>query len=194
MLESLSRLPPLVTSWEVETLKEQLAKAARGEMFLLQGGDCSENLDDCQSPLIASKLKILLQMSLALVYGCRTHVIRVGRFAGQFAKPRSSDIETRDGVSLPSYRGDLINRSGFSEPERVPDPVGRASRGGSAAGRRAVPGPQQLRRTAHVRDDGCAARWVRLASARGACLPGAGRRPCSMSRGFLAFRVVFVTR
>lgn len=122
VLDSLSRLPPLVTSWEVETLKEQLAQAARGEMFLLQGGDCSENLDDCESPLIASKLKILLQMSLVLLYGCRTHVIRVGRFAGQFAKPRSSDMETRDGVTLPSYRGDLINRSGFSEADRTPDP------------------------------------------------------------------------
>ncbi|GAB4138968.1 MAG: 3-deoxy-7-phosphoheptulonate synthase class II [Planctomycetaceae bacterium] len=122
VLDRLSKLPPLVTSWEVATLKSQLAKAACGEMFLLQGGDCSENLDDCESPLIASKLKILLQMSLVLLYGCRRHVIRVGRFAGQFAKPRSSDTETRGEVTLPSYRGDLINRSAFTEEDRVPDP------------------------------------------------------------------------
>lgn len=122
VLARLAKLPPLVTSWEVETLKGKLAKASRGEMFLLQGGDCSENLDDCQSPHIAAKLKILLQMSLALVYGCKKHVIRVGRFAGQFAKPRSSDLETRDGLSLPSYRGDLVNRPGFNEADRTPDP------------------------------------------------------------------------
>jgi 3-deoxy-7-phosphoheptulonate synthase len=122
VLERLGKLPPLVTSWEVETLKSQLAEAADGRRFLLQGGDCSENLDDCQSPLIAAKLKILLQMSLVLVYGCKRPVIRVGRFAGQFAKPRSSDTETRDGVTLPSYRGDLINRANFSERDRIPDP------------------------------------------------------------------------
>jgi len=122
VLMRLSKLPPLVTSWEVETLKSELAEAAEGKRFLLQGGDCSENLDDCQSPLIAAKLKILLQMSLVLVYGCKKPVTRVGRFAGQFAKPRSSDTETRDGVTLPSYRGDLINRSAFSETDRTPDP------------------------------------------------------------------------
>jgi len=122
VLSQLSKLPPLVTSWEIETLKSELALAAEGEMFLLQGGDCSESFEDCQSPNIAAKLKILLQMSLVLLYGCRQHVIRVGRFAGQFAKPRSSDVETRDGVELPSYRGDLINRSGFTEDERFPNP------------------------------------------------------------------------
>jgi 3-deoxy-7-phosphoheptulonate synthase len=123
VLKRLGKLPPLVTSWEVATLKTELARAARGEMFLLQGGDCSESQDDCESDLIASKLKILLQMSLVLLSGCRRHVIRVGRFAGQFAKPRSSDMETRDGVTLPSYRGDLINRSDFTEAARVPDPT-----------------------------------------------------------------------
>ncbi|MFQ5731339.1 MAG: class II 3-deoxy-7-phosphoheptulonate synthase [Planctomycetaceae bacterium] len=122
VLARLGKLPPLVTSWEVETLKSKLALAAEGKMFLLQGGDCSENLDDCQSPLITAKLKILLKMSLVLVYACRRPVIRVGRFAGQFAKPRSSDIESRDGVTLPSYRGDLVNRSNFSAIDRTPDP------------------------------------------------------------------------
>ena len=118
----MSRLPPLVTSWEIEMLKAQLAEAAAGERFLLQGGDCAETFDACVSADIASKLKILLQMSLVLVHGTHKRVIRVGRFAGQYAKPRTEDLETRDGVSLPSYRGDLINAVGFTEAERTPDP------------------------------------------------------------------------
>ncbi len=122
VISEMSRLPPLVTSWEIEVLKAQLADAAAGKRFLLQGGDCAETFDACDSPNIASKLKILLQMSLVLVHGTRKRVIRVGRFAGQYAKPRSEDIETRDGVSLPSYRGDLINAAGFTEAERTPDP------------------------------------------------------------------------
>ena len=122
VIGEMSRLPPLVTSWEIEMLKAQLADAAAGKRFLLQGGDCAETFDACDSPNIASKLKILLQMSLVLVHGTRKRVIRVGRFAGQYAKPRSEDIETRDGVSLPSYRGDLINAAGFTEAERTPDP------------------------------------------------------------------------
>ena len=122
VVEELQQLPPLVTSWEIETLKSQLAEAARGERFLLQGGDCSENFRECESSVIARKLKILLQMSLVLVHGCGKRVIRVGRFAGQYAKPRSSDYETRQGVSLPSYRGDLINRLPFNSADRYPDP------------------------------------------------------------------------
>jgi 3-deoxy-7-phosphoheptulonate synthase len=122
VLGQLGRLPPLVTSWEIENLKGQLAEACRGERFLLQGGDCSESFEDCESSAIASKLKILLQMSLVLVQGGKKRVIRVGRFAGQYAKPRSADTETRGGVSLPSYRGDMINRAGFSLEERTPDP------------------------------------------------------------------------
>jgi 3-deoxy-7-phosphoheptulonate synthase len=122
VLRDLSRLPPLVTSWEIERLKSQLAEAARGERFLLQGGDCAESFDDCTSDSITNKLKILLQMSLVLVHGARRRVIRVGRFAGQYAKPRSEDLEHRDGVSLPSYRGDLINRSPFTPAHRIPDP------------------------------------------------------------------------
>ena len=117
------RLPPLVTSWEVESLREQLARAAMGEAFLLQGGDCAESFDDCRPEPIAAKLKILMQMSLVLVHGTRRRVIRVGRIAGQYAKPRSTDTETKGGVTLPSYRGDIVNREGFTEEERTPDPV-----------------------------------------------------------------------
>jgi 3-deoxy-7-phosphoheptulonate synthase len=122
VLQELSRLPPLVTSWEVERLKTQLAEAARGERFLLQGGDCAESFADCNSQVIADKLKILLQMSLVLVHGMRRRIIRVGRFAGQYAKPRSADLETRDGVALPSYRGELVNRAPFTPDDRLPDP------------------------------------------------------------------------
>ncbi len=118
----MSRLPPLVTSWEIEALKAQIAEAAAGRRFLLQGGDCAESFEDCEPGNIASKLKILLQMSLVLVHGTRKRVIRVGRFAGQYAKPRSEDLETRDGITLPSYRGDLINAAGFTEAQRRPDP------------------------------------------------------------------------
>ncbi|REJ74184.1 MAG: 3-deoxy-7-phosphoheptulonate synthase class II [Acidobacteria bacterium] len=121
-LERLARLPPLVTSWEIETLKSQLAAAARGESFLLQGGDCAESFENCTSHAITNKLKILLQMSLVLVHSGRRRVIRVGRFAGQYAKPRSSDTEIRDGVTLPSYRGDLVNSLEFDAEGREPDP------------------------------------------------------------------------
>src|SRR6266478_4145388 len=118
----LASLPPLVTSWEIEALKSQLAEAAQGKRFLLQGGDCAEQFDDCTADTITNKLKILLQMSLVLVQGSGKPVIRVGRFAGQYAKPRSDDFETRAGATLPSYRGDLVNRAGFTEAERTPDP------------------------------------------------------------------------
>jgi 3-deoxy-7-phosphoheptulonate synthase len=122
VLGHLSRLPPLVTSWEIENLKHQLAEATRGHRFLLQGGDCSESFEDCESSAIASKLKILLQMSLVLVQGGKKRVIRIGRFAGQYAKPRSTDTETQKGVTLPSYRGDMINQSGFTTADRTPNP------------------------------------------------------------------------
>ncbi len=122
VLAELASLPPLVTSWEIETLKEQLAEAARGDRFLLWGGDCAEIFDDCRPSLITSKLKILLQMSLVLAHGLGKRVIRVGRFAGQYAKPRSSDDETVGGLTLPSYRGDLVNRAEFTPEARRPDP------------------------------------------------------------------------
>ncbi len=118
----LSRLPPIVVSWEVEALREQLAAAQRGEAFLLQGGDCAETFAGCESDKIAKQLKILLQMSLVLLHGLKKPVIRVGRMAGQYAKPRSADTETRDGVTLPSYRGDLVNGPEFTAQARTPDP------------------------------------------------------------------------
>ena len=118
----LSRLPPLVTSWEILSLRRQLAEAQEGKRFLLQGGDCAESFSDCESGLISNRLKVLLQMSVVLVHGLRLPVVRVGRFAGQYAKPRSADLETRDGVTLPSYRGDLINGPGFDATSRTPDP------------------------------------------------------------------------
>ena len=121
VVRQIASLPPIVTSWEIGALQGQLAEAARGERFLLQGGDCAETFDDCDSDTIANKLKILLQMSLVLTHGGK-RVIRVGRFAGQYAKPRSDDYETRDGVTLPSYRGDLINRPEFTVEARTPDP------------------------------------------------------------------------
>lgn len=122
VLASLRLLPPLVTSWEVDHLKSLIACAQNGTAWLLQGGDCAESFEDCQAEPIASKLKVLLQMSLVLVYSSRQRIIRVGRIAGQYAKPRSSDIEERGGVTLPTYRGDLINRRGFSESHRRADP------------------------------------------------------------------------
>ena len=121
-IKKLAGWPPLVTSWEVENLKELLASAQRGEAFLLQGGDCAESFAECSSENIVKKLKILLQMSVVMLSGLKRPVIRVGRMAGQFAKPRSADTETRDGISLPSYRGDLVNRAPFTAEDRVPDP------------------------------------------------------------------------
>src|ERR1700716_1763546 len=118
----LSRLPPIVVSWEVDALRERLAAAQRGQAFLLQGGDCAETFADCESDLIAKKLKILLQMSLVLLHGLKKPIIRVGRMAGQYAKPRSTDTETRAGVTLPSYRGDLVNRPDFTPEGRAADP------------------------------------------------------------------------
>ena len=118
----LSRLPPIVVSWEIEALRERLAAAQRGQAFLLQGGDCAETFAGCESDTIAKKLKILLQMSLVLLHGLKKPVIRVGRMAGQYAKPRSVDTETRNGVTLPSYRGDLVNRPEFTAEARAADP------------------------------------------------------------------------
>src|SRR3954465_9307235 len=122
VMTEMRQLPPLVTSWEVEALRNDLARAARGEAFLLQGGDCAESFDDCRSEPIAAKLKILLQLSLVVVPGTRMPVIRIGRIAGQYAKPRSADNETRDGVTLPAYRGDLVNRPEFTAEARAADP------------------------------------------------------------------------
>ncbi len=122
VVAELSRLPPIVVSWEIEALRERLAAAQRGQAFLLQGGDCAETFADCESDSIAKKLKILLQMSLVLLHGLKKPIIRVGRMAGQYAKPRSAETETRDGVTLPSFRGDLVNRPAFTAEARRADP------------------------------------------------------------------------
>jgi 3-deoxy-7-phosphoheptulonate synthase len=121
-LAKLRSLPPLVTSWEVEKLKGVIADAQAGKRFLLQGGDCAETLTDCTSDVITNKLKILLQMSLVLVHASMKPVVRVGRLAGQYAKPRSKPTEERDGVVLPSYFGDLVNRPEFDAKARKADP------------------------------------------------------------------------
>jgi 3-deoxy-7-phosphoheptulonate synthase len=122
VVSELALLPPLVTAWEIEDLKAQLAGAQQGRRFLLQGGDCAESFSDCSASAITSKIKILLQMSLVLVHGIQKPVIRVGRFAGQYAKPRSAGTETRNGITLPSYRGDVVNAPAFEELARTPDP------------------------------------------------------------------------
>jgi len=121
-LGRLSSMPPLVTSWEILALKEQIAEAQAGKRFVLQGGDCAELFEDCEPSIIANRLKVLLQMSLVMLHGMEKPVVRIGRFAGQYAKPRSADTETRDGVTLPSYRGDLVNAPEFTEAARRPDP------------------------------------------------------------------------
>jgi 3-deoxy-7-phosphoheptulonate synthase len=118
----LRSLPPLVTSWEIARLKGRLAEAQAGKRFLVQGGDCAETLADCRSPVIANKMKILLQMSLVMIHEGKRPVVRVGRFAGQYAKPRSKAVESRDGVERPSYFGDLVNRPEFTESARRADP------------------------------------------------------------------------
>ncbi len=115
-------MPPLVTSWEILSLREQIADAQAGRRFMLQGGDCAETFRECSPPLITNRLKVLLQMSLVLLHGLHMPVLRVGRFAGQYAKPRSSDTETRDGLTLPSYRGDIVNSVEFTAEARNPDP------------------------------------------------------------------------
>lgn len=122
----LASLPPLVTSYEIERLKAEIADAQTGRRFILQGGDCAETLADCRPEVITAKLKILLQMSLVLVHGLKRPVTRVGRFAGQYAKPRSSPTEKGllggAEVELPSYYGDLVNRAEFDPEARKPDP------------------------------------------------------------------------
>ena len=115
--------PPLVTSWEVEELKAELAMAARGEAFLLQGGDCAETFESVTSDQIVKLLKVLLQMSLVLIHESGLPVIRVGRLAGQYAKPRSNDTEWVNGTEIPIYRGDLINRYDPTSEARRYDPL-----------------------------------------------------------------------
>jgi len=120
VLAHLERLPPLVTPLEIESLKRKLRDVARGEAFLLQGGDCAELFDYCQDAAIESKIKLLLQMSLVLIWGGNKPVVRIARMAGQYAKPRSSPTEMCRGVEIPSFRGDILN--GFDVEDRELNP------------------------------------------------------------------------
>jgi 3-deoxy-7-phosphoheptulonate synthase len=115
--------PPLVFAGECERLKTALAQAGTGQAFVLQGGDCAESFADFHADVIRDSFKVLLQMAVVLTFGAGMPVVKLGRMAGQFAKPRSSDVETVDGVTLPSYRGDIINGAAFTSEARVPDPA-----------------------------------------------------------------------
>ena len=118
----LSNYPPLVFAGEARDLKAQLASASRGEAFLLQGGDCAESFEQFTADGIRDTFKVMLQMAMILTYGAKVPVVKLGRMAGQFAKPRSAPTETKDGVELPSYRGDIINELAFTPEARIPDP------------------------------------------------------------------------
>ena len=118
----LRTMPPLVFAGECDELKDKLAAVARGEAFLLQGGDCAETFAGVTADNVRNKLRVLLQMAVVLTYAASVPVVKLGRLAGQYAKPRSSDLETRDGVTLPAYRGDAVNGFDFTEAARVPDP------------------------------------------------------------------------
>ena len=121
-LATLSQLPPLVFAGEIRDLKKQLAMASRGEAFLLQGGDCAESFSLCTAPVVRELLKVILQMTVVLGYAGGKPVVKVGRMAGQYAKPRSSDTEMVNGLELPSYRGDMVNSSEPTPESRRPDP------------------------------------------------------------------------
>lgn len=119
----LRSLPPLVFAGEADVLRSRLAEAARGRAFLLQGGDCAETFADATADKIKARVKTILQMAVVLTYGASVPVIKMGRMAGQFFKPRSSSTETRDGVTLPAYRGDAVNGYEFTASSRTPDPA-----------------------------------------------------------------------
>ncbi len=121
--ERLRRYPPLVFAGEARRLKSHLAQAARGEAFVLQGGACAESFGEFTADIVRDTFRVLLQMAVVLTFGAKVPVIKLGRMAGQYAKPRSSDTETRDGVTLPSYRGDNINGAAFTAESRIPDPL-----------------------------------------------------------------------
>ncbi|UNX53409.1 3-deoxy-7-phosphoheptulonate synthase class II [Georgenia sp. TF02-10] len=122
VLAELRERPPLVFAGEADALRAKLAAAGRGEAFLLQGGDCAETFKESTADHIRNKIRTILQMAAVLTYGASLPVIKMGRMAGQYAKPRSSDVETRDGVSLPAYRGDAVNGHPFTAADRAPDP------------------------------------------------------------------------
>nr|WP_248583606.1 3-deoxy-7-phosphoheptulonate synthase class II [Nocardioides sp. InS609-2] len=118
----LRRVPPLVFAGECDELKAKIAAVTRGESFLLQGGDCAETFDGVTADNVRNKLRVLLQMAVVLTYAASVPVVKLGRLAGQYAKPRSSNDETRDGITLPAYRGDAVNGFDFTPESRIPDP------------------------------------------------------------------------
>ncbi|WP_295658113.1 class II 3-deoxy-7-phosphoheptulonate synthase [uncultured Nocardioides sp.] len=118
----LRTMPPLVFAGECDDLKSKMAAVSRGEAFLLQGGDCAETFDGVTADNVRNKLRVLLQMAVVLTYAGSVPVVKLGRLAGQYAKPRSSDLETRDGMTLPAYRGDIVNGFDFTEESRLPNP------------------------------------------------------------------------
>lgn len=120
--QQIAGLPPLVFAGEVDNLRDRLARAASGQAFLLQGGDCAETFAGATADQIRNRIKTVLQMAVVLTYGAAMPVVKMGRMAGQFAKPRSSDTETRGDVTLPAYRGDIVNGYDFTEGSRQPDP------------------------------------------------------------------------
>ena len=119
---SLASYPPLVFAGEARRLKSELADVAAGKAFVLQGGDCAEAFADFEADKIRDSLRVLLQMAVVLTFGAGMPVVKLGRMAGQFAKPRSSDVEKQGDVELPSYRGDIVNDIGFNDRSRNPDP------------------------------------------------------------------------
>ncbi|MGK2870894.1 MAG: class II 3-deoxy-7-phosphoheptulonate synthase, partial [Alphaproteobacteria bacterium] len=131
--EQLRAHPPLVFAGEARSLKADLAAVSRGEAFLLQGGDCAESFAEFRADNIRDMFRVLLQMAVVLTYGAKCPVVKLGRMAGQFAKPRSADMETVGGAELPSYRGDIINGMDFETKVRVPDPERMLKAYGQAA-------------------------------------------------------------
>jgi len=119
---TLAGVPPLAVPTQLETLTDRLAAASRGEAFLLQGGDCAETFAEANADRIRNKVRTILQMAVVLTHGASMPVVKMGRMAGQYAKPRSSNDETRGGVTLPAYRGDMVNGHAFTEGARRPDP------------------------------------------------------------------------
>jgi 3-deoxy-7-phosphoheptulonate synthase len=123
MERRLGKYPPLVFAGEARRLKEHLGRVSEGRAFVLQGGDCAESFSDFTANVIRDQFRVLLQMAVVLTFGASLPVVKMGRMAGQFAKPRSADMEVQGNVTLPSYRGDIINGPDFSDAARVPDPA-----------------------------------------------------------------------
>jgi 3-deoxy-7-phosphoheptulonate synthase len=121
--KQIASFPPLVFAGEVDDLRDKLAHAAAGQAFLLQGGDCAETFAGATAEQIKNRVKTILQMAVVLTYGASMPIVKMGRMAGQFAKPRSNDFETRGDVTLPAYRGDIVNGYDFTEASRTPDPA-----------------------------------------------------------------------